>query len=100
MYDWEKDVEVRKDYFLYKGNAYSYDKENLSIQKNYEIINQTTEKTVLFYGSIANMEDFVSEKDLYKIKIKYQVKKAFYDIAIFDTRKEAEYFINLVTKKE
>lgn len=100
MYDWEKDVEIRKDYFIYKGEAYSYNNDDISIRKNYEIINQTTGKTTMFYGNIIDMENFVSEEDLYKIKIKYQVKKSFFDIETFNTREEAEYFINLITKKE
>ena len=100
MYDWEKNLDIRKDYFLYKGEAYSYHSgDNLSIHENYEMINVGTQKSIILYGGVANIKDFISEEDLYKIKIKYQVKKSFFDIETFDTKEEAEYFINLIAKK-
>ena len=100
MYDWEKNLKVKKDYFIYKGEAYSYDNENISIYKNYELVNTETEEKIQIYNSLKDMSGFVSEESLYKIKIIYQVRKSFSDIATFDTREEAEHFIDIVTTRE
>lgn len=100
MYDWEKDLKIKKDYFIYKGEAYSYNNENISIYKNYELINTRTEEKMQIYNSLKDMSNFISEEDLYKIKTIYQVRKNFSNIGTFNTREEAEHFIDIVTTRE
>lgn len=88
----ENEIISKEKGFLYKGDF--YDCGDLTINKAYFLVNVKTGKE---HNTFLCGWGELSLEDTYKIKIKYEVRKGFSTLEIFDTKDEAKHFIELAT---